>query len=856
MIRKLFTLGEGWLPRSDPKKSRGAGSGSQRPTVSQDGGKENVDPELPVDTTLSQGGGLASFDSQVDSQVDTDAANTLIRLDKEVQPDPSAEVATELPPAARAPLAPQRPRDRALATGGNGEKESWCARDGLTFGSNFPADGTVKEVADSWKTIQQTAEAQLGGGKLWAWGQQAYQGKKVAVAGSTVTGVPSDSRTFRCPLHRRCSCPFKVRLTLVEAPADPPLPWSHKVVLATKGAHVHEAVAGKDTKGLSLPQKEFLAQNLEEPPQRALTRLLEAAATSEVLKPLPTPQSELLYRIQNLFKTLRKKKNEQHKMKTIADLEDLARRNEFNSSKPDQPGVLAIEIDSSTSVLRILFSTPRLLSTWRKTKVRAMDATYKLNKEGLPLLVAGIVAPDRTFHVSALACTSKEEEADFTWMLDIMERHLDEMDVVRQMEDKDVFYMSDAAPAIRNAFRNVSGAPFDHTLTCVFHMIAAHKKKVIAAPSKSNNHQALLNEKGNTQFLLDAVKILSRQGNPLIFSTLLHLFLSEVEARGELRYLQYFKRQWGEMCPHWQRFRVPPGVPMTNNGLERFNRRLKDNMRHKRPHLGKMISDIMTLLGADSLLLNPIVLEGVHYVPPISPRSWRECQEYMKKKETKSAEDVVEHGKRGHKVTAEELDLTCSGLMGDHVLVPTASAYHRWRSLATAENITVKDVCDREANSFVVMYLQLMSGSGANFFDANEVVFSDAVRLLETFHVLRPLEPDASQPSRTSHFFDCSCLDFRTNGICKHTMCEAIRGGKLTIPEKLLLSNLAAAGPRGGRPRKTAACLQRQEGEGPRPRLLFPNWKEDSTLASQASAAEQVARTAGDHGDDVAQVSP
>ena len=67
--------------------------------------------------------------------------------------------------------------------------------------------------------------------------------------------------------------------------------------------------------------------------------------------------------------------------------------------------------------LRTVFTTKRLLQFCLKNKSIATDATYKLNWQGCPLILAGTIDMAKQFHPTALLLSKRETGKDLAFCL-------------------------------------------------------------------------------------------------------------------------------------------------------------------------------------------------------------------------------------------------------------------------------------------------------------------------------------------------------------------------------------------------------------------------------------------------------
>lgn len=116
---------------------------------------------------------------------------------------------------------------------------------------------------------------------------------------------------------------------------------------------------------------------------------------------------------------LRKYQNSQAPpMLKLGDLLEWCDQNMEFPSDIDEAFVFAKESSSFDEEIsfRFAFSTPRLLEELSHQKTICIDATYKLNWHGFPLMVHGTVDRTKRFHPFVYACCSHERTEDFKFI--------------------------------------------------------------------------------------------------------------------------------------------------------------------------------------------------------------------------------------------------------------------------------------------------------------------------------------------------------------------------------------------------------------------------------------------------------
>lgn len=131
--------------------------------------------------------------------------------------------------------------------------------------------------------------------------------------------------------------------------------------------------------------------------------------------------------------------------------------------------------------------------------------------------------------------------------------------------------MSDAAPAIKNAFLEVFG--FDTTVRmCWAHAIKNIKKKVEQTVDKKNRKD-----------IMQDIYALHDASSQEIFNAASQAFI--VKHASKTSFIKYFEQEWLIKNPNWFLGGAATPSPTTNNALEAFNKSIKDHntMRERFP---------------------------------------------------------------------------------------------------------------------------------------------------------------------------------------------------------------------------------------------------------------------------------
>lgn len=205
-----------------------------------------------------------------------------------------------------------------------------------------------------------------------------------------------------------------------------------------------------------------------------------------------------------------------------------------------------------------LMTTKRLLRNALEGKILHADMTYKLNWQGFPIHVYGTTDNRRSFHPIAIALSTKETRDQITFCLKSLK------DGILQIYGRNLMFdalMSDAAHAIKNAFHTIF--PDGELLTCWFHVRQAVKKyKFQNKETKHSIERDIVN--------------LHIASNKDMFEVGVKLFIAKWKAT-EKEFIAYFQKEW--LCPQNRNWFAGAKLlsPCTNNALENFNRRLKDD---------------------------------------------------------------------------------------------------------------------------------------------------------------------------------------------------------------------------------------------------------------------------------------
>lgn len=272
------------------------------------------------------------------------------------------------------------------------------------------------------------------------------------------------------------------------------------------------------------------------------------------------------------------------KVQPLFQVGDLMAWCEANSVFPqddNQVFVIASECSSLEAAMsfRFMLSTPEMLRRARNFETVCIDATYKLNYHGFPLIVFGTVDRLKRFHPVAYACTTHETTADYEFVFSAFR---DAIEVFYEQKFEPKTLIADGADAIRNGFYNsFDSAEMD--IMCFAHVIRNIRKQAFKT-------------KSNKQLILDDIRKIQLASNRNTFLLMTKLFC-EKWLTAESEFIAYFKKQWLGVHCNWYEG-VANYTPSTNNALESHNAVIKRSITlRKRLPLNQFltsISDLMT----------------------------------------------------------------------------------------------------------------------------------------------------------------------------------------------------------------------------------------------------------------------
>lgn len=258
----------------------------------------------------------------------------------------------------------------------------------------------------------------------------------------------------------------------------------------------------------------------------------------------------------------RRKKFRDSNVKPLINMGDLMEWCETHSSYPDNDDeafVLAHECSSISDKdmqFRFCLSTPALLQKFIGLKQICIDATYKLNWNGFPLVILGTVDRAKKFHPLVYACTTNETTDDYTFIFESIKTAVE---VHFESSFEPTIIIADGAHQILNAFFNVFTSA-DLGIMCFPHVIRNIRKRQFKV-------------KSNKQLILDDIRKIQKSPNRAMFEMMCDLFCQKWQPF-ESDFIDYFRKQWLGDLNNWFEG-AAEYTPSTNNGVESHNANIK-----------------------------------------------------------------------------------------------------------------------------------------------------------------------------------------------------------------------------------------------------------------------------------------
>lgn len=245
-------------------------------------------------------------------------------------------------------------------------------------------------------------------------------------------------------------------------------------------------------------------------------------------------------------------------MINIGDLMEWCEKHSQFPADPNEAFILGYESCSMKEKMsfRFTMTTPNLLKKLAKRETICIDATYKLNWMGFPLIIMGTVDRAKRFHPLIYACSSHERTEDYDFVFRSVKDGI-RVHLKKHFNPKTL--IADGADAIRNGFYDVfPNAKLD--IMCFAHVLRNIRKRPFAS-------------KNNKSLIIDDIRKMQLAPNRKVFDYMAMLFCDKWSPL-EFNFVQYFKQQWLGSHSNWFEG-AAEYTPSTNNALESHNAVIK-----------------------------------------------------------------------------------------------------------------------------------------------------------------------------------------------------------------------------------------------------------------------------------------
>lgn len=252
------------------------------------------------------------------------------------------------------------------------------------------------------------------------------------------------------------------------------------------------------------------------------------------------------------------KSQDGEKLINLGDLTNWCQNNSNYPNAGDEAFVLSHEITTrgKQKGFHFCITTPNLLEKLSQMTTICIDATYKLNWLGFPLILLGTVDRLKKFHPLLYACSSHETTEDYEFVFQSAKNGA--ATYFDQFEPK--ILIADGADQILNAFNKVFEDSAELVIMCFAHVIRNVRKRPFAS-------------KNSKQLIVDDIRKLQLSQNRTEFEMCSKLFIEKWKGL-EPNFVDYFKREWlGSHCNWYEG--AADYTPSTNNALESHNAIIK-----------------------------------------------------------------------------------------------------------------------------------------------------------------------------------------------------------------------------------------------------------------------------------------
>ena len=250
--------------------------------------------------------------------------------------------------------------------------------------------------------------------------------------------------------------------------------------------------------------------------------------------------------------------------------------------KLDEDGIPIVGDGNPNNHLSIMMTSKALIKRVEETGVFHVDCTYKLIKNGFPVLIFGISDIKGQFHPIAYNITSHEDENDFANFFNGLKDLVGSLGLAFNPR----FFMQDTCDASYNATKKCF--PNVEILMCYFHVCENIRKHKNLLPAD------LYEE------MMTNIGVIHMSKNEKELNENIRLFKNDYKDYPE--FVNYVNAQWFTgRYNKWQIFRNDPGMANTNSNIESYNATVKrDYTLRKRLSVITLLDKFKTIVIVES----------------------------------------------------------------------------------------------------------------------------------------------------------------------------------------------------------------------------------------------------------------
>ena len=219
-----------------------------------------------------------------------------------------------------------------------------------------------------------------------------------------------------------------------------------------------------------------------------------------------------------------------------------------------------------------------------------VDGTYKLNREGHVTVPIGVFDMHRKFYFCAFAIVPGpgENEDDFSWIAEKLEAYISQPGLETRRTRRSVHLVSDSSVGLVSGFRSGMHERVVESQRCGFHFKKDIDEQIAKKLLDRDRHAAII----------DDICFLRDISHPLVdFYNVAFDAWERRWASREPEVVQYMRSTWRNK--HWSNCFSKPGFPLTNNGIESKNGRIKEAFGRSKMHIRDSIRVLAGLLESE-----------------------------------------------------------------------------------------------------------------------------------------------------------------------------------------------------------------------------------------------------------------